>query len=78
MFLRDVQKMFVREEMAREMLFLEAPGAAMTHHDIPRRFLKPNPYVWGDTDFPVITNHPLSINQSHLLTGLLVKASCFN
>ena len=44
---RCSEDVFVREEMAKEMLFLEDPGAAMTHHDIPRHFLKPNPYVWG-------------------------------
>ena len=44
----------------------------------PQMLPEAQPMCVGILGFPVITDHPLSINQSHLLTGLLVKASCFN
>ena len=51
----------------------EQPGA---QHGVPRVSLS-QPLGVG-AGFPAITNHPLSINQSHLLTGWLVEASSFN
>ena len=55
---------------------VEPQRASGAQHGVPRVSL--NQPLWVGAGFPAITNHPLSINQSHLLTGWLVKASSFN
>lgn len=73
----------MREEMDKGMLCVEPQRTATAQQGLSR--LSPNPArVGGAMGSPgclgwdVITNHPLSINQSHFLTGLLMKSSCFN